>query len=1022
MITWSDRAETPSPRGEGWGEGTECSLAPNVIVRESALRDLSAARTNPSALSLSLTLLLLSFLIASPAFSQQPKKKGISVGEPPADHSSEAELASFKVLNGFEINLFASEIDDIPNPIAIRWDERGRLWVLQTSVYPQPKPDEKTNDKIVILEDLDHDGKSDKRIVFADGLCQPMGMELAPCPQALRTPNAHSVYVGEGEKLWLFHDDDGDDKVDRREVVFSGFGTGDTHQCLNSFVWSPDGALVMHQGLHCYSKVSTPWGTKTLYGAGFWHYRPGSVKLEPYPTGMPLNPWGTVFTNEGQPIMVAGAAGMFWARPMEVSTADTDVSGAPGTKGDRQHIPHFLLERLQLPYAGQCVKTPGLTKFCGVDLVGNSHWPKEMQGEIVVGGFFENKVFRYQLRDDPEFPSGIEAVEQPALIVSDNVAFRPIDIRFGPDGACYIADWYDPIIGHYQASFRHPNRDKKHGRIWRVVAKGRALSRPSPLGTKQVTGKGLNPLGPDALNGQDRWRSYQIRRLLASLTREEAVGAVAWPLGMDESVPPEIPQSPSVTQTQKLIEDLNAFGRERQLRREAFLLPLAAVESWFGPPTPQYYEDLFTSERASTRARAIAMAGQQPQIYFGEIIKAVTDPSPRVRLEAVVAAAKVKQPEAIKIALKVLDKPMDSFIERALWLAVHATKKQWHPLTVDFMKDMAPSHIAFLIKREGSADLREMATAMLKQPGLPASVREGLTLALAKDDSNGSGLNADETTRLKQAGNDATKLEALAASATSSAPLRRMALATLAKVDPSYAGAWLAGRLGEMKDLESMKALLAPALPVEAVAKALATRLKEKPCTPDAAKLVLRVLTSTGRSEPELSTALTGILGTSNTVPAYDPAWVSTLVAEVKAGGNPVNGKAVFASTLTNCTACHSIAKTGGIIGPELDAVGRGVPMELLIEAVVWPGRQIKEGYLATSVVTKDGRRLQGYKVSEANGELGLRDFIGGVSKLLASEITSRTDAGSLMPEGLVALMTREELRDLIAYLASLGR
>ena len=72
----------------------------------------------------------------------------------------------------------------------------------------------------------DHDGRADKRTTFADGLCQPMGMELAPCPQAVRTPNAHSVYVGEGEKLWLFHDDDGDDKVDRREIVFSGFGTG----------------------------------------------------------------------------------------------------------------------------------------------------------------------------------------------------------------------------------------------------------------------------------------------------------------------------------------------------------------------------------------------------------------------------------------------------------------------------------------------------------------------------------------------------------------------------------------------------------------------------------------------------------------------------------------------------------------------------------------------------------------------------------------------------------------------------
>ncbi|HBJ86420.1 MAG TPA: hypothetical protein DDZ88_21700, partial [Verrucomicrobiales bacterium] len=263
----------------------------------------------------------LAWLCSTCLLAQPANKKGISVGEPPADHSPEAELKSFKVLDGFEVNLFASEADGIPNPIAIRWDERGRLWVLQTSDYPQAKPGTVSDDKIIILEDTNHDGRADKSTVFTGGLSQPMGMELAPRDAGVKSSNGHSVYVGEGEKLWLMHDDDGDDRVDRREVVFSGFGTGDTHQCLNSFIWAPDGALVMHQGLHCYSRVTTVHGTKTLYGAGFWHYYPKSGRLNPYPTGMPANAWGTAFTKWGQPIMVAGAAGMFWARPMEVSTS-----------------------------------------------------------------------------------------------------------------------------------------------------------------------------------------------------------------------------------------------------------------------------------------------------------------------------------------------------------------------------------------------------------------------------------------------------------------------------------------------------------------------------------------------------------------------------------------------------------------------------------------------------------------------------------------------------------------------------
>ena len=1027
------------------------------------------------------------FLMGSLAIAQE--RKPVSVGEPPADTSPAAEQATFKVLDGFAVNLFADETDGIPNPIAIRWDERGRLWVLQTTAYPQPKPGENPNDKIIILEDTDHDGRADKSTVFAEGLCQPMGMELAPYESGIRNQKSgipHSVYVGEGEKLWLFHDDDGDDKVDRKEVVLSGFGTGDTHQCLNSFVWSPDGALVMHQGLHCYSKVATAWGTKTLYGAGFWHYRPRSGKLEAYPTGMPLNPWGTAFTNDGQPIMVAGAAGMYWARPMEISTADTDVRSSTESKS----IPHFLLERYQLPYGGQCIKTEGLTKFCGVDIVGNTHWPEAMQGEVVTGGFFNNKVFRFQLREDPEFASGIEAIEQPALIESDSVAFRPIDIRFGPEGACYIADWYDPIIGHYQASFRHPNRDKAHGRIWRVVAKGRELVNAKQSNRPMDLVPSLTELNQQALSsggravdaqhtlgykafGLDRWTAYQTQRLLRNLPSSEAIGAVGWRLGTDDWYIPHLPPNSTVKQRQEIDRILH--------RHKEFvdweMAKIWKASEWFDSPVGKDWPQMLVAASDPVVRGSITHSLGIEAARIPESLKLISartaDDSPRVRLEAVVAAAKVQSPAAIKVALKVLDKPMDSYLERALWLAVQATKRHWfpsseahvgvkplgdHPSNVPslrpqpspppsdspraptqstapgspkgltptdptsalrtFLTDLPATHIAFLIKREGSAALRDLSTAILQQPDLPTNLRQGLILALTKESATGS-LTPEETKRLNQSAKDPAKLEALVTSTTAKPQVRQAALAKLAKTAPSRAGQFVAQSLNDLKTLEAMKARLAPLLPIEAATKALAEALKTKPCSPDAAKLVLRVLTTTGRNEPDLVAAL----GQTTTVPAYDPVWVSTLAAEVKTSGDATKGKAVFNSTLVNCTACHSIAKKGGTIGPELDAVGRGVPVELIIEAVTWPNRQIKEGYIATNIVTKDGRRLTGYKISDTNGELHLRDFLGGTTQTLAAaDIATRTDAGSLMPEGLVALMTREELRDLIAYLMTLGK
>jgi len=1019
----------------------------------------------------------LALIFGTSAFAQQTKKKGISVGEPPADHSPEAELASFKVLEGFEVNLFASEKDGIPNALAIRWDERGRLWCLQTSNYPQPAPGEVVDDKIIILEDTDHDGRADKTTVFADGLRMPMGMELGAPGE---------LYVGEGEKLWLFKDTNGDDRVDEKEVVFSGFGTGDGHQNLNSFVWAPDGLLVMHQGLHCYSRIATPHGVKQLYGAGFWHFWPRSRRLDPYPTGMPANPWGTAFDKWGQPIMVAGAAGMFWARPMEISVPEIETDS---------NLPYFLLTRFMLPSSGQIIKTDGLRKFCGVDIVGNSHWPDNMQDEVVSGGFFENAVFRYKIIDDKDNPSGYEAIEQPPLITSDNVAFRPVDVRFGPDGALYIADWYNPIIGHYQASFRHPNRDKAHGRIWRVVAKGQPV-----LDWKFDASISISDLFQKTTYKTDRWTAYQTHRLLHTAPQKRVTEAIS---RFDDTDP----RSPFVKKSNPDVDSI---------LRSKFTNALLSVTESLGEIDLDRASRSIHNEDTALRAHATHALGTSASMFpnvLALIEVSIADESPRVRLEAIVAAAKVKSPDAIRVALRALEMPMDSFLDRALWLAVHATAPQWKPLLVtdgnlpSLFDSLPPKHLAYLVEKEGSAEILGVARTLLEQnsgavnddvkralsaalvrKGVPGDMLRALELGqadqgvlddladaagqrrfkapagslplmrklletgtpaqraascrlaaawnvrelkaevepLAEASSHGEGsqsLRVAAIEALGRLGADAAKIQPMVVSAKEPWPVRIAALNALAETHAPQAGSSAAESFSSITDADTMRQWLAPLLPRDSAVKSLASALKAKPCTADAAKLAIRVLAATGRSEPELSAVLSGIIGVSNTVPAYNPEWVDALTVEVKAKGDAAKGRAVFTSPLVNCTACHSIGKQGGVIGPELDAVGRGVPVELLIEAVVWPNRQIKEGYIATTLLTKDGRRLQGYKISDANGELQLRDFLSGtVSRFTAGDIKERQEAGSLMPEGLVMNMTHEELRDLIAFLASLGR
>lgn len=950
---------------------------------------------------------LLTLLSAAVLCAQEPYKKPVSVGEPPPDHSPAAELASFQVLEGFEVNLYADETDGIANALVIRWDEKGRLWCLQTSAYPQPAPGEPADDKVIILEDTDGDGRADKSTVWADGLRIPMGMELGGPGQ---------LYVGEGEKLLLLTDTDGDDRADRREVIFSGFGTGDTHQNLNSFVWAPEGCLVMHQGLHCYSRVVTPHGVVQLYGAGFWRYWPRSQRLEAYPTGMPLNPWGTAFTREGQPIMVAGAAGMFWARPMEIAVPEIPPEQVVG-KGAAAGLPYFLLTRHMLPHSGQIIKTSGLRKFCGVDIAGGPAWPGGMHGEVVTGGFFENAVYRHQLIEDKDAPSGFEAVEQTPLITSSNVAFRPVDVRFGPDGALYIADWYNPIIGHYQASFRHPNRDKKHGRIWRM-----------------------------------EW------------TQREA------------DVKNELPVI-----TERLVTNVH----EVSLQAEAPAIRAWGVH-WVGDSL---------SEVENPRALLAA---------------AITDPHPRVRLEAIVASAKLKSAEGLRLALRALDAPMDTFLDRALWLAVHATAPDWkQPLTLEpFLASLPPEHLSYVLEKDGSSELLEAASEMLasgadtlpgptrlalhriliRMGGAPEQMRalragmediavltelkmtlnaqtqapapEGALpliqelLAADSEDRRSAACALAAVWRLQatapaireMAAGVTTKslpvraaaIEALARlgeapesfqqwlnDARELWPVRVAALSALAQVKPMLAGNQAAALLDGLAahDEASLLAALTPLLARAPATQALAKALEARPCSKETAAAVQAVLAATGQSDAALTAALGKILGVKNTQPAYDPAWVEALAAEVKAAGDAEKGRAVFQNPLFGCTACHQIGGQGGIIGPELDAVGRGVPLELLIEAVVWPGRQIKEGYVAANVTMKDGRRLQGYKFSEGGGELQLKELgTGTLLRLALDDIQAHQEAGSLMPEGLIVNMTREELRDLVAYLAVLGR
>ncbi len=214
---------------------------------------------------------------------------------PALDPEEERQL--FELPEGFEINLFASD-PLLAKPINMNFDPQGRLWVASSETYPQVKPGDVPNDKIIVLEDTKGVGRADKVTVFADHLLIPTSV----------IPGDGGAYVANSTELLHFKDTHGDLKADLKRVVLSGFGTEDTHHILHAFRWGMDGRLYMNQSIYIHSSLETPYGVKRLNAGGTWRFKPDTMELEVFTQGL-WNHWGHTFTKWGESLATDGAGG-----------------------------------------------------------------------------------------------------------------------------------------------------------------------------------------------------------------------------------------------------------------------------------------------------------------------------------------------------------------------------------------------------------------------------------------------------------------------------------------------------------------------------------------------------------------------------------------------------------------------------------------------------------------------------------------------------------------------------------------
>ncbi len=943
----------------------------------------------------------------------------------PQDHPK------FTVADGFEVSLWA-ENPLFHKPTQMNFDPQGRLWVTSCLSYPQIEVGQTPDDKAIIIEDSDGDGKADKSTVFADGMLMPTGL----------LPADGGVYVAQSTDLLHFKDTDGDGKADVKTRVLSGFGTEDTHHNLHTLRRGPDGRIWMNQSIYTRSDVETPHGIVRLKSGGIFRFDPRRVELKPTYFGF-WNAWGHEFDKHGQSFLTdgAGGTGINWGLPG--ATYEAFAGGKKALGG---------------------VSPGGHPKFCGLEIIESAHFPADWQGNMITCDFRAHRVVRFSITDEG---AGYVTQRLGDLLSTDSANFRPIDVKLGPDGALYIADWSNPIINHGEVDFRDPRRDREHGRIWRVAKKD------SPLVAKRDFTKLPGTELVAALGSANRYDRDQATAVLYDSHPHTLQAAL---------------ESASKT------EGTAALNASRLLASR-FGKSMDAI--------PAGITAALNSETPEIRAAAVRLLTDpnhliKPEALDAAFRKSIADPSPRVRLETIRALADSFDTNSLDIALNALKHPRDRFIDYALWLGVQSHGEEWlvyahtQSGTVDGEKNqfvlanLPPEKgknaldrvFPETLPKDGSgpwlqlgikngdaqiitkifdqavtggfdettttAAIKGIATAISERQVKPKSDVSKLAPFITRADPSAielAGALADERllpslissistgNKLPEAsvgkiiaaiGNFPSPpardiLTKLAADANPSA--RRLAALALTRHHREAALPLITSIAATLSDPQASRDFWQKALTASGISKQLAETFKAKPLPPEIAALTIKHI-------PEIAEhdALLTLLRTQAGASATQTHDIPAMAKSAAEKGDARRGELIYRRPALACTACHAIGGAGGKVGPDMTSIGASAPMDYLIESVVNPGAKIKEGYHSVIIQTKDGQSITGQLLRSSGGSSVIRDGSGAEITLADAMIASKTDAGSLMPGNLIGSLTPQEKDDLFKFLSSLGK
>ncbi|MFT7669087.1 MAG: putative membrane-bound dehydrogenase-like protein [Planctomycetota bacterium] len=929
----------------------------------------------------------------------------------------------FQLNEAFEISLVASE-PLIVNPICIDWDDTGRLWVAQTPGYPNKSGDSglKPSDSISVLTDSDGDGRMDQSKTFAENLDLVTSFVF----------HEDGVIVTQSPEILWLRDTDGDGRSDERTVLFNGFGFGDTHATISNMRWSLDGWIYATQG---YSGNDSREVRSLTFERDFGHipggifrFRPDGSVIEPVSI-YSSNTWGLDFAPDGE-LFFTMANGSH-LRHVLLSEDALGPNRIKGTRTWKDIVDHRKLQRIskadRAPYV-QIDFVGGFTAASGCTIYSGGLWPQEFEGNHFVSEPTVNLVHRDIVENDGLSYTASKPREE-EFLASTDPWFRPIQTRVAADGSLYVVDFYNQAAVHNDTrgpehgptnAAKRPDRDSKHGRIWRVQHKD-VLPQQAAIATASAT---------PAMRIQKLWEGLHAGILeehdlrLAIADRDDGVRRnavrVAGELNLQKAVPTlAFPLSVRIVDRNSRVRlaaltALRNFSIERHvvesliphylifdddLTRSAFLrlaendLPLfmelaIGTRSWSTDKNEVAAADDLLQRLASIIARgkdANAILRTLEQLHHSE--PPVPDALPKV-----LAAITSQLPddytfgEAHDRAEKVLAGILNEYANRT---------------------DITSALLPLSTKIKNSSKIEDALAPLIQN------------LHRVTEDPD-AGVNAQ-----------IEAIQVLLSIPQSRLASIRTADEFLAPYYPVDIQLLLVQSLAQLSETEAAE-VLAPALArvTGQVKQQIFHALLDRPTwtavlldqveneSLSAKDLGPRQLFQL-RNHPDKTTAERAqtLLSTGTSLESQDlEAIIAALVPQVAKAGDVDHGKAVF---IENCVVCHSVEHlpqaSAGNVGPSLTGMGAH-GAEHLLPFIIDPNRSLETSYVEYIAETYDGRLIAGVLTHDGLDSITLRHSAG-EEEIRREDIESLRSTGrSPMPTGFEELGA-EKLRDLLAFI-----